>query len=117
MASESGVSSTGGDDHVTQNEVRVIDLDEDSDEDTAGERGDILPHDSTSTTTTDAVNDPVEPIDFIESRPQNHTHCFNGAIGPGRSVLPTPSNIHYENWSILVEMEENSRKGGFASSN
>lgn len=126
MASESGVS-TGGDDHVILSEGHVTPSDGcasqqsnghviegvESDEDTAGEGGDTLPPDS-STTTTDAINDPLEPpIDFIESHPHSHAHCFNGAVGHGGGVFPPPSStVHYENWpSILMEMDENGKKG------
>ena len=99
-------------DHVTQNNGHVDgpggEPEVESDEDTAGEVGDdILPHDSTSTTTTDAINDPMEPIDFIETRPHHHAHCFNGAIATGHAS----TGLHYENWSVLAELSESARKG------
>ena len=83
-------------------------------EDTAGEGCETFPPDSSSTAT-DAVTDPLEPpIDFIETRPRGHapSHCFNGAIGHSKGVFPAPpSSVHYENWSILMEMEESSKRG------
>lgn len=101
--------------HVIQSEGHSIEGLE-SEEDTAGEEGETLPPES-STTTTDAVNDPLEPIDFIETRPpphHHHAHCYNGAVGHGRGVFPPPpSTVHYENWSILVEMEEGGKKGEY----
>lgn len=114
--------TTQNGDHMTQNDDHVTYSDGDyieelvSDEDTAGEGGEeTLPQDSTtSPATTDALNDPLDPIDFIETRPHSHAHCFNGAVDAGRGVLRThtASGIHYENLSgLLVEMDESTRKG------
>ena len=91
---------------LTENGSHVID---DSDEDTAGEFGDCLPQDSTSTATTDALNEPMEPIDFIESHPHSHAPSFHGAIG--RAVLRASPAIQYANWGELAELTENSRRG------
>jgi hypothetical protein len=87
-------------------------VDDSDDEDTAGEFGDCLPQDSTSTATTDAFN---EPVDFIETRPHNHTHSFNGTV-LGRGVLRASPAIHYANWSELAELTESSKRGNIVGS-
>ena len=138
MTSESGASVscndnvTSSESHVTKDDDHVTPIhqwhqrqdvphgrdEEESEDDTAGEGGDTLPPDSTSTATTDAVNDPLEPIDFIETHPHSHAHCFNGGAAvrstSGRSYLPGSQGIHYENWNILEVMGD-VKKGSFLS--
>lgn len=136
MASESGTSIsyndhvTSSDSHVTKEDDHVTPIhqwqqqqweelrgEEESEDDTAGEEGDTLPPDSTSTATTDAVNDPLDPIDFIETNPHDHTHCFNGggAVRPGteRSVIPGSQGIPYDEWNLLEVMQGDVKKGIF----
>ena len=86
---------------MIKNDNRVID---DSDE-------------GTSTATTDAFIEPMEPIDFIETRPHRHAPYFNGAIGVGveRNVLRTSPGMQYE--SVLAELTETSKKGEVLSRN
>lgn len=103
------------DGYLTKSESQMTDADiqvvvvEESDEDTAGEFGDVLPQDSTST----ATDAPLEPVDFIETHPHGHSHCFGrvGGIGAGRNILRAAPGIHYENWSVLEELRENAKKG------
>ena len=98
--------------NMNQNGGYSMEVNEESDEDTAGEGADTLPQEST---TTDAYTD---PIDFIETHPHDYAHHFNGAgvVGSGRNnILPSPpSALNYENWtSILAQMDETPRKGNY----
>lgn len=83
---------------VTQKNGYVIDLNEESDEDTAGEGGETLPREST---TTDAFTDPLDPIDFIETTPHDYAHHFSS----GKGI------IQYDHWNILIQDEDGSKKG------
>lgn len=76
----------------------------DSDEDsTAEEGGDTVPYEST---TTDTLPDPVEPIDFIESRPSCYPDpaACNGHHTGGRGVA-AEDHHRSENWSTSKVMK------------
>lgn len=109
--------------HVTKNNGHVI-LDEshvtNRNSSHLKDRGQMVKNDShviddsdggSSTATTDAFIEPIEPIDFIETRPHRHAPYFSGAIsvGAGRNVLRTSPGIQYE--TVLAELTENSKKG------
>lgn len=90
--------------HMTahHNDGYVIDVNE-SGEDTAGE-GDTLPQEST---TTDAITDHLDSIDFIETCAKDSSHHFNGINH--RDMISASSDVQ---WSILVELDDSSKKGG-----
>lgn len=122
IPNEIQVTGCGGSDEIQTN--RVVknggvataaegQVNEESDEeDTAGEFEDILPQDSTST----ATDAPLEPIDFIETHPRNHGHCFTRAGGIGATHSGAGRNILQAagpgiQWSVLEELSENAKRG------
>ena len=82
------------DSSIREQRASVGNSDEDS---TAEEGGDTVPYEST---TTDTLPDPVDPIDFIETRPSCYpepTAC-NGHHTGGRGVSPEDHH-RSENWN------------------
>ena len=107
--------------HMTQDKHDCGGPRESEEEDTAGEGGDTPSLDSM---TTDWQTDLHDPIDFIETHPRDfgcrqrldgpaphcYAHSFDEGVRVGRGVL---GEAQYEKWSLLMQMEDGSKKGTF----
>lgn len=101
--------------HVTQRMKLSLSDDSNGEGSTAEEGIDSVPN--YESTTTDNVIESVEPVDYIESNPRlstvrHHTHHANGALisGRGNSQLPSPPSHRYENWSMVIQLDDGMKK-------
>lgn len=104
---EGGVADNG---HVTQRMKLSL-----SDESTEEGRDSVPNYEST---TTDNIIDSLEPVDYIESNPRLHAgaeiryHANGGLVGNhGNGAGPSLPYHRYENWSVLDQIDDGSKKG------
>lgn len=107
--------------HVTQRMKLSISDDSNEEASTAEEGIDSVPN--YESTTTDNIVDVVEPVDFIEANPKLHPppqlrYHANGAVlgRHGNEAVPSPPSHRYENWSVVLQLDDGSRKSMFCQS-
>ena len=106
-----GVADNG---HVTQRMKLSL-----SDESTEEGRDSVPNYEST---TTDNIIDSFEPVDYIESNPRLHAgseiryHANGGLVGNhGNGAGPSLPYHRYENWSVLDQIDDGSKKSKYTS--
>ena len=103
------------DSHVTQRMKLSVSDDSNEEASTAEEGRDSVPN--YESTTTDNVIDALEPIDYIESNPRLHPpselrYHANGSMicRHGNEAVPSPPGHRYENWSVMLQMDDGFKK-------
>ena len=110
VATKEGVAG-----HVTQR-MKLSLSDESNEEASTAEEGrDSLPN--YESTTTDNIMETLEPVDYIESNPRLTSsgvryHANGALIGNHRNstALSTYPEHRYENWSVVVQVDDGSKK-------
>ena len=99
--------------HVTQR-MKLSLSDESNEEASTAEEGrDSVPN--YESTTTDNIMESMEPVDYIESNPRLGSgirYHTNGALigNHGSNAMP---DHRYENWSVVVQVDDGSKKSKF----
>lgn len=107
---------TNVDSHVIQ-QMKLSASEESNEEASTAEEGvDSVPN--YESTTTDNIIDSVEPIDYIESNPrlstanELHYHANGALIGRCNNGphMPSPLGHRYENWSVVLPLDDGTKK-------